>query len=69
LFMGIGSTVFTSRTENTVRMVLEQMQPPASVQPVNAKVDDVEEFTITTDSSSHDGVQMKVAGKKVKAER
>jgi NADH-quinone oxidoreductase subunit M len=37
LFMGIGSTVFTSRTENTVRMVLEQMQPPASTQPVNAK--------------------------------
>ena len=38
LFMGIGSTVFTSRTENTVRMVLEQMQPPASTQPVNARI-------------------------------
>jgi len=38
LFMGIGSTVFTSRTENTVRMVLEQMQPPPMAQPVNAKV-------------------------------
>ncbi len=40
LFMGIGSTVFTSRTENSVRLVLEQMQPPPAAQPVNAKVDD-----------------------------
>src|SRR5579864_1499816 len=37
LFMGIGSTVFTSRTENSVRLVLEQMQPPPAVQPVNAQ--------------------------------
>jgi len=38
LFMGIGSTVFTSRTENRVRMVLEQMQPPPMAHPVNAKI-------------------------------
>jgi NADH-quinone oxidoreductase subunit M len=38
LFMGIGSTVFTSRTENSVRMVLEQMQPPPMAQPVNARI-------------------------------
>jgi NADH-quinone oxidoreductase subunit M len=38
LFMGIGSTVFTSRTENSVRLVLEQMQPPPMATPVNAKI-------------------------------
>jgi NADH:ubiquinone oxidoreductase subunit 4 (subunit M) len=38
LFMGIGSTVFTTRTENSVRAVLEQMQPPPMAAPVNAKV-------------------------------
>ena len=73
LFMGIGSTVFTSRTENTVRQVLEQMQPPPATQPVNAKVDDVEEFEITTTpnqpSRTSDAVEMHYVPKKVKAAR
>jgi NADH-quinone oxidoreductase subunit M len=75
LFMGIGSTVFTSRTENTVRQVLEQMQPPPAMQPVNAKVDDVEEFTITTTGTDADGsketygVKLQTAPEKVKAAR
>jgi len=43
LFMGIGSTVFTSKTENSVRQVLEQMQPAPVGQPVNAKVDEADE--------------------------
>ena len=38
LFMGIGSTILTNRTENSVRLVLEQMQPPPVAQPVNAQI-------------------------------
>jgi NADH-quinone oxidoreductase subunit M len=74
LFMGIGSTVFTSRTENSVRMVLEQMQLPPVAAPVNAKVDNVDEFSITTTGNDHskpaeDAIEMHYVPKKVKAAR
>jgi NADH-quinone oxidoreductase subunit M len=48
LFMGIGSTVFTSRTENSVRSVLEQMQPPPMAAPVNAKIVEDNECPVLT---------------------
>jgi NADH-quinone oxidoreductase subunit M len=73
-FMGIGSTVFTSRTENSVRLVLEQMQLPPVAAPVNAKVDDVQEFSITTSGNDHskpaeDAVKLNYVPKKVEAAR
>ena len=74
LFMGIGSTMFTSRTENTVRQVLEQMQPASATQPVNAIVDDVEEFSIPTTGNDPtkaavDGIRMNYVPKKAKGIR
>jgi hypothetical protein len=70
LFMGVASTVFTSKTENSVRQVLEQMQPPQAAQPVNARVDDVQEFSITIkgdpSKAVKDAVEMQSVLKKAK---
>jgi NADH-quinone oxidoreductase subunit M len=38
LLMGVASPLFTSRTENTVRQVLEQMKRGDAAQPVNAQI-------------------------------
>jgi NADH-quinone oxidoreductase subunit M len=38
LFMGVASPLFTSRTENTVRQVLDQMDHGDATQPVNAQI-------------------------------
>jgi NADH-quinone oxidoreductase subunit M len=38
LFMGVASTFFTSRTENAVRQVLDQMESADKPQPVNAQI-------------------------------
>lgn len=73
LFMGIGSTVFTSRTENTVRQVLEQMQPPPAMQPVNAKIVEDNECPALTPADVTGGgagsVSMQTAAQKAKAAR
>jgi NADH-quinone oxidoreductase subunit M len=73
LFMGIGSTVFTSRTENTVRMVLEQMQPPPMAHPVNAKAVEDDECPALTPADITapvvGPVSMQAAPKKAKGTR
>ncbi len=73
LFMGIGSTVFTSRTENTVHQVLEQMQPPPAMQPVNAKIVEDNECPALTPADVTGGgagsVSMQTTAQKAKAAR
>jgi len=49
LFMGVASPVFTSRTENSVRQVLEQMKPAEKAQPINAHAGDPSHTTLTTE--------------------
>jgi NADH-quinone oxidoreductase subunit M len=74
LFMGVGSTLITQRTEPSVLQVLDQMHRPEKTQPVNARTDGPEEFPIITpglspDKSAEDAVQLKVPAKKAKGSR